>query len=64
MNASITSPALGPIGQIARTVKDIEQARQWYGQVLGLPHLYSFEGLAFFKDPDGRPLALMSRARP
>src|SRR6185312_5864708 len=40
--------ALGEIGQISRTVKDIEQARQWYGQVLGLPHLYSFEGLAFF----------------
>lgn len=124
VNASV---ALGQIGQIARTVKDIEQARQWYGQVLGLPHLYSFEGLAFFdcggtrlmltrkeeaaaesilywrvenivssyeglqargvefvgaphmihrhadgteewmaffKDPDGRPLALMSQARP
>jgi len=119
--------ALGQIGQIARAVKDIEQARQWYGQVLGLTHLYSFEGLAFldcggtrlmltrkeegaaesilywrvenivstyeglkgrgvefvgaphmihrhpdgteewmafFKDPDGRPLALMSQARP
>jgi DNA-binding CsgD family transcriptional regulator/extradiol dioxygenase family protein len=125
VNATV---ALGQIGQIARTVKDIEQARQWYGQVLGLPHLYSFEGLAFFdcggtrlmlsrkeeaaaaesilywrvenivsayeslkargvefvgaphmihrhvdgteewmaffKDPDGRPLALMSQARP
>jgi DNA-binding CsgD family transcriptional regulator/catechol 2,3-dioxygenase-like lactoylglutathione lyase family enzyme len=40
--------ALGPIGQISRTVKDIEQAEAWYGGVLGLPHLYTFGKLAFF----------------
>ena len=40
--------ALGPIGQIARTVKDIAAARAWYGDVLGLTHLYSFGNLAFF----------------
>jgi DNA-binding CsgD family transcriptional regulator/catechol 2,3-dioxygenase-like lactoylglutathione lyase family enzyme len=40
--------SLGAIGQIARTVKDIEAARRWYGDVLGLPHLYSFGNLAFF----------------
>jgi DNA-binding CsgD family transcriptional regulator/catechol 2,3-dioxygenase-like lactoylglutathione lyase family enzyme len=40
--------ALGPIAQIARTVADIEAARTWYRDVLGLPHLYSFEGMAFF----------------
>jgi DNA-binding CsgD family transcriptional regulator/catechol 2,3-dioxygenase-like lactoylglutathione lyase family enzyme len=40
--------SLGAIGQIARTVKDIEAARGWYGDVLGLPHLYSFGNLAFF----------------
>lgn len=45
MKAQIT---LGPIGQIARTVKDISAARTWYGEVLGLPHLYSFGNLAFF----------------
>lgn len=39
---------LGAIGQIARTVDDIAAARAWYGQVLGLPHLYSFGDLAFF----------------
>ena len=39
---------LGPIGQIARSVKDIAQARRWYGEVLGLTHLYSFGNLAFF----------------
>jgi DNA-binding CsgD family transcriptional regulator/catechol 2,3-dioxygenase-like lactoylglutathione lyase family enzyme len=39
---------LGPVGQISRTVKDIVAAREWYGSVLGLPHLYSFGDLAFF----------------
>lgn len=42
------SLALGPIGQIARTVKDVAAARVWYGEVLGLTHLYSFGNLAFF----------------
>jgi catechol 2,3-dioxygenase-like lactoylglutathione lyase family enzyme len=39
---------IGPLGQIARRVKDIAAARQWYGEVLGLKHLYSFGDLAFF----------------
>ena len=39
---------IGPIGQIARRVKDIAAARIWYGEVLGLKHLYSFGELAFF----------------
>jgi DNA-binding CsgD family transcriptional regulator/catechol 2,3-dioxygenase-like lactoylglutathione lyase family enzyme len=39
---------MGPVGQIARRVKDIAAARQWYGEVLGLKHLYSFGDLAFF----------------
>jgi catechol 2,3-dioxygenase-like lactoylglutathione lyase family enzyme len=39
---------LGPIGQISRTVRDIDAACAWYGDVLGLPHLYTFGKLAFF----------------
>ena len=39
---------LGAIAQIARTVRDIEGARAWYRDVLGLRHLYSFGNLAFF----------------
>jgi len=39
---------LGPVGQIARTVKDIAAARKWYGETLGLEHLYSFGNLAFY----------------
>ncbi len=39
---------LGPVGQIARSVRDIAAARRWYQEVLGLAHLYSFGDLAFF----------------
>ena len=39
---------LGPIGQIARHVSDVPRAAEWYGTVLGLPHLYTFGDLVFF----------------
>jgi DNA-binding CsgD family transcriptional regulator/catechol 2,3-dioxygenase-like lactoylglutathione lyase family enzyme len=39
---------IGLIGQIARSVKDVAAARRWYGETLGLVHLYSFGNLAFF----------------
>jgi DNA-binding CsgD family transcriptional regulator/catechol 2,3-dioxygenase-like lactoylglutathione lyase family enzyme len=39
---------LGRIGQIARSVRVLERAKQFYGEVLGLPHLYTFGKLAFF----------------
>ena len=39
---------LGPMGQISRHVKDIDAARHFFGELLGLPHLYSFGDLAFF----------------
>ena len=45
MDANVS---LGTIGQIARSVSDIAAARAWYGDVLGLKHLYSFGNLAFF----------------
>src|SRR5438477_4662989 len=34
--------SIGQVGQIARRMRDIAAARQWYGEVLGLKHLYSF----------------------
>lgn len=40
--------ALGPLGQIARSVTDIAAAEIWYRDVLLLPHLYTFGTLAFF----------------
>ena len=47
---AMTTPELrlGPIGQISRTVRDIDEACEWYGKVLGLKHLYTFGKLAFF----------------
>lgn len=39
---------LGPIGQISRTVRDIQQSEDWYRDVLGVPHLYTFGKMAFF----------------
>lgn len=54
---------LGPIGQLSRSVKDIEQAQAWYGGVLGLPHLYTFGNLAFF-DCGGTRLFLSETDKP
>ena len=48
---------LGPIGQVARAVQDIEKAEAWFRDVLGLPHLYTYGKLAFF-DCDGTRLFL------
>ena len=43
-----TALKLGAIGQIARSVSDIQASEKWYREVLGLPHLYTFGTLAFF----------------
>lgn len=52
---------LGAIGQVARAVENVERARAWYADVLGLPHLYSFGRLAFF-DCGGTRLMLEDRS--
>lgn len=58
----MTTPlALGTIGQISRTVRNIQDAQRWYGEVLGLRHLYTFGTLAFF-DCDGLRLFLSQGA--
>ena len=36
------------LGQVARSVSDIEQSLHFYGEQLGLPLLYRFGALAFF----------------
>src|SRR4051794_26930145 len=47
--AAMTMPlALGPLGQISRSVKNIEQSIAWYANKLGLAHLYTFGKLSFF----------------
>jgi len=52
---------IGRIAQIARTVRDVEAAQAWYRDVLGLTHLYSFPGMAFF-DCGGTRLYLQGGA--
>jgi DNA-binding CsgD family transcriptional regulator/extradiol dioxygenase family protein len=61
--ATMGSSRLGAIGQIARHVGDIHQAVRWYGDVLGLPHLYTFGNMAFF-DCNGTRLLLTQEAQP
>jgi catechol 2,3-dioxygenase-like lactoylglutathione lyase family enzyme len=39
---------LGAIGQISRSVRNIQESIEWYGTKLGLPHLYTFGKLSFF----------------
>jgi predicted enzyme related to lactoylglutathione lyase len=53
---------LGPIGQIARSVRDIKEAQTWYSTVLGIPHLYTFGKLAFF-DCAGTRLMLTEESK-
>ncbi len=40
--------SMGPIGQVSRTVREIEASTRWYRDVLGLKFLYSFGDIAFF----------------
>jgi DNA-binding CsgD family transcriptional regulator/catechol 2,3-dioxygenase-like lactoylglutathione lyase family enzyme len=47
-NRMMANAGLGSIGQIARSVKDIDAACAFYGETLGLPHLYTYGTLAFF----------------
>jgi catechol-2,3-dioxygenase len=62
-NAAMIDLELGPIGQIARSVSDIREAERWYGETLGLKHLYTFGHLAFF-DCGGTRLMLTQSEAP
>src|SRR5437660_9884988 len=59
----MTTMTLGPLAQIARTVRDIKESEAWYGGPLGLPHQYSFGSLAFF-DCGGTRLMLSAQEKP
>ncbi|MBO0709470.1 MAG: VOC family protein [Candidatus Dormibacteraeota bacterium] len=48
---------LGPLGQVSLPVTDIERSVAFYRDTLGLPHLYTYGGLAFL-DCDGTRLYL------
>lgn len=59
----MTTLTLASIGQISRSVRDIVEAQRFYGEVLGLPHLYTFGTLAFF-DCGGTRLFLSQNETP
>ncbi len=61
--ASMSDLKLGSIGQISRSVSDIRKAERWYGETLGLQHLYTFGNLAFF-DCGGTRLLLTQADAP
>lgn len=44
------------LGQVSVNVKDVERATSFYRDKLGLPHLFSAAGMAFFKAGDVRLL--------
>jgi predicted enzyme related to lactoylglutathione lyase len=48
---------LGALGQISLHVRDVTRSERFYGETLGLRHLYTFGDLAFF-DMDGTRLYL------
>lgn len=48
MDAQINTTGYMMLGQVARTTRSVEDSRAWYRDVLGLPELYAFPGLAFF----------------
>lgn len=54
---------LGPLAQVARTVRDVVESEAFYGRALGLPHLYTFGTLAFF-DAGGTRLMLSQSEAP
>jgi len=48
VSAAASAGALGPIGQIALHVSDVDRAERFYRDTLGLPLLFSFGNLVFF----------------
>lgn len=53
----------GRIGQVSRTVRNVQESEAFYGQVLGLRHLYTYGDLAFF-DVGGSRLYLQQSETP
>jgi predicted enzyme related to lactoylglutathione lyase len=49
MNPMTRTPtALGPIGQVSLSIRDVARAKRFYGEILGLRHLFTFGDLVFF----------------
>ena len=54
---TMTNAPLGPIGQVSLSIRDVARAERFYGETLGLPHVFTFGDLAFF-DAGGTRLYL------
>ena len=39
---------LGTIGQVSLSIRDVARSERFYGETLGLPHVFTFGDLAFF----------------
>jgi DNA-binding CsgD family transcriptional regulator/catechol 2,3-dioxygenase-like lactoylglutathione lyase family enzyme len=52
------------LGQVARSVADIEKSEAWYRDVLGLEHLYTFGNLAFFECGGTRLMLSQAEGQP
>lgn len=63
-STSMGSETVGAIGQIARTVSNIEEARSWHRDVLGLRHLFDAGSMAFFACGDTRLMLVEGDAGP
>ena len=57
MEATSTTTRLGRIGQVSLSIRDVARAERFYGEILGLPHVFTFGDLAFF-DADGTRIYL------
>ncbi len=42
------NPHLGVIGQVSMSVRNVGRAERFYGEALGLPHVFTFGDMAFF----------------
>ena len=69
--ADTTHTTLGSIGQVSLLIRDVARAERFYGETLGLPHVFTFGDLAFFdagrraslpasqEDPDWQPCSVL-----
>ena len=61
--AATQTVALHTLGQIALTVTDVERATAFYRDTLGMPFLFAFPGLAFFRLGDVRLMLSLPEQR-
>jgi DNA-binding CsgD family transcriptional regulator/catechol 2,3-dioxygenase-like lactoylglutathione lyase family enzyme len=56
-----TTLKLGPVAQVSLNVRDMPRTEAFYGETLGLPHIFTFGDLGFF-DCDGLRLYLHAKS--